>query len=389
MQRRAMLLLIALAVAACGATSSALSGSSSAPALITPTPWPSSVATPFACGELPPEKCAISRRYEDDERAAHASWSAQVFRSYAPIPAVPFVASTPRPKASPPTPTPEASVRVCTASDLAGAYTVDNGAGGVFLRGVAIANTSATACGIRGKPSVRILLANRAAEATYAEATDGPLAVLSPNGVRPVAGAAPQPGVLSLVVGISRSCSFAAAGMSALLVILPGDVSSFRIDLPMRNLGEPAPTPIPSANCLDAPYFPQIGVWNIGVVVPSSGQSPALGVRAVVNAPAIAVAGETLRFEVTLVNEGGDALGLEPCPSYTISIGVGADRGRTERHMLNCAPVGQLAAHGSSTFAMEIAVPADWPVTLDGGLGWSLDGYAAGVKLPLAIARRG
>lgn len=381
-----MLLLIALTAIACGEASGALSGSG-APTLVTPTPWPSSSASPLACGDAPPEKCAIARRQYDEQQGARASSSAQVFRSYSPIPAVPFIASTPRPTLPPATPTPEPPVRSCTASDLTGAYTGDNGAGGTFLRGVAIVNTSGTACGIRGTPSVRILLANRPAEATYAEPADGPLAVLPPNGARPVAGEPPKPGVLSLVVGISRSCSFSTGWMSSLLLILPGDGSAMRIDLPARNSGGSSPTPIPSASCLDAPYFPQIGVWGIGIVVQQAPSASRLQMRAIVNAPGLAVAGETLRFEVVLENNNDTAVTLEPCPSYSMSISW--DEGyRSERHLLNCASSGPLAPHGSATFAMEIGVPADWPVTLNGGLTWFLEGYSAGVKLPLGIARR-
>jgi uncharacterized protein DUF4232 len=389
MRRWRLLLAVSIAAVACGETSSAaLSGQSSTPALVTPTPWPSVAVSPVACGDLPPEKCAISQRYDAEQRQARSSWSAQVLRSYSPIPAVPFVASTPRPTAPPATPTREPSVRQCSARDLVGAYSGDNGAGGTNLRVVAIANTSDTPCGIRGKPSVTILVANRLAEATYAQPADGPVAILPADVERPTPGEPPRPGQLWLTVGFSRSCSSVASWMSTLVVTMPGDGSTLRIDLPSRNLGQPASTPLPSASCQDGPYFPQIGTWDLGVVEPPVPPAPGLALRAVANAPGIAVAGEPFRFEVTITNESDSALTLEPCPNYSISIGGGEDRRRNERHALDCASIGRLAPHGASTFAMEIGVPEDWPVTLDGSLIWVLESSAAGLKLPLGIARR-
>ena len=360
------------------------------PALVTPTPRPAASATPFDCADLPVEKCEIERRMRSEQQSARDRWNAQAFRSYDPLPAIPFVASTPQPTARPATPTPEPSIRQCTALDLAGAYSGDNGAGGVTLRVVLIANTSATACGIRGKPSVRVLLANRSAEAEYADFADGPLAILPAGVQQPRPGEQPKPGQLWLTVGISRSCSFVSSRMSALLVILPGDGSMLRIDLPPRRSDQPAESPIPSASCSDAPYYPYIGTWALGVVEPP--QPPALQsiseLRVVANAPSIAVAGETLHFEVTISNESDTAVAFEQCPNYSVSIGGGGDRHAAERHVLNCASARELGPRLSTTFAMEVQVPGDWPVTLDGELSWSLDSYRAGLKLPLGIARR-
>ena len=150
------------------------------------------------------------------------------------------------------------------------------------------------------------------------------------------------------------------------------------------------PTPIPTERCTDAPYFPYIGAWDIAPVLPvemPAESFPTLTVS--VNSPGIAVAGEVYRFEVTLTNPSSEPFHFTECPNYAMSVSGGAeDRVVRKRHVLRCETVPLLGSHATATFAMELAIPGDWPVTLDGGLGWNLEGYAAGVKLSLGIARR-
>jgi hypothetical protein len=332
------------------------------------------------------------RRVEDDQKQALNRWRAEVARTYDPLPAIPFVASTPRPTPGPPTPTPEPAVRSCTASDLAAAENGTNGAGGTIMRAVVFANRSASPCGLKGRLGVHIFVNGRPAQASYADPDAGSssLVVLSAGQDAPVTGAALRPGQAWTWITFSRSCSYLSALASEVALTLPTDGSIVRVALPARDLGGPMPTPIPTDRCTDAPYFPYVGAWDIAPVLPiekPAEASPALTVS--VNSPGLAVAGEIYHFEVTLRNPSSEPFRFSQCPNYTMWASGGAeDRVVRARHVLRCETVPLLAPHATATFAMEVAIPADWPLTLDGGLGWNLEGYAAGVKLSLGVARR-
>jgi hypothetical protein len=331
------------------------------------------------------------RRMEDDRQQALNRWRAEVARTYDPLPAIPFVASTPRTTPGPATPTPEPAVRSCTASDLVAVENGTNGAGGTTMRAVVFANRSDSPCGLKGRLGVRIFVNGRPAEASYADpdATSGHLVILGAGQDAPVTGAPLRPGQAWTWVTFSRSCSYLSASASEVGFALM-DGSIVRVGLAARDLGGPTPTPIPTERCTDAPYFPYIGAWDIAPVLPVEMPAeafPALTVS--VRSPGMAVAGEMYRFEVTLTNPSSEPFHFIECPNYAMWVSGGAeDRVVRERHALRCGAAPLLASHATATFAMELAIPVDWPVTLDGGLGWNLEGYAAGVRLSLAIARR-
>jgi hypothetical protein len=391
MRLSVVMVLAALGSVACGATSGVLAGPSPTQTLITPTPWPSPTATADVCLNLPPVKCDVMRRVEDDQKQALDRWRAEVARTYDPLPAIPFVASTPRPTPGPATPTPEPAVRSCTASDLVAVENGTNGAGGVTMRAVVFANRSDSPCGLKGRFGVRIFVNGRPADASYADpdATSGHLVILGAGQDVPVAGAAVRPGQAWTWVMFSRSCSYLSASASEVAFALR-DGSIVRVALPARDLGGPTRTPIPTERCTDAPYFPYVGASDIAPVLPvemPAESSPMLTVA--LRSPGLAVAGEMYRFEVTLTNASSEPFHFIECPNYAMSVSGGAeDRVVRERHALRCDTLPPLASHATAVFAMEIAIPGDWPVTLDGGLGWNLEGYAAGVKLSLGIARR-
>jgi hypothetical protein len=95
-----------------------------------------------------------------------------------------------------------------------------------------------------------------------------------------------------------------------------------------------------------------------------------------IEAPPTVRRGGTLRYVVTLTNEGESALALSPCPSYEQSLHV-EGRSVDSRWRLNCAGAGgEIAAHSNVSFEVEAAVPAD----LAGGhvkLSWALRGGPA------------
>jgi hypothetical protein len=389
MFKRALFVLAVLATS-CGDTGAVLSGVAPGP-LLTPTPFPS--PTPYDCGPLPAPKCEIMRRVERDHQDAIDRWQALAERSYAPIPGIPFVDSSPRPTFPPttPSPSPEPALRPCAAADLAGALGGTNGAGGISMWAVNIASRSESACGLKGRPGIRILAGASLARASYADPDPnaGHLVVLTPGTGAPDS----QHAVLGQAwtwVTWSRARSAVWSGASTLVLDLPGGGGALAIALPAT--ASPPPTPVPSAECpSDAPYFPSVGAWEFQPRVSPPAESVSVPIiTASANAPGVAVAAEIFVFQVTLTNPSADAIRFGECPNFRMWISTGTDGGVvTERHQLNCAAAPNLAPHSSRTFEMRITVPADWPVTRDGGFGWDLEAYAgAAIKLPLIIARR-
>jgi uncharacterized protein DUF4232 len=386
-----LVLAVALLATACGDAGAALSGV--APGLLlTPTPFPS--PTPYDCGQLPSPKCDVMRRVEEERREATERWRAQADRSYVPIPGIAFVDSSPRPTLPPttPSPEPEPALRPCAATDLAGALGGTNGAGGISMWAVNIANRSESPCGLKGRPGIRILARASLAPASYADADPnaGHLVVLTPGTGAPDS----QHAVLGQAwtwVLWSRACTAVWSGASTLVLDLPVGGGALAIALPAT--ASPPPTPVPSAECpADAPYLPSVGAWEFQSRVSPAADSVSVPViTASANVPGFAVAGEILTFQVTLTNPSVDAIRFGECPNFRMWISTGTDGGVvTERHQLNCAVAPGLAPYSSRTFEMRIPVPADWPVTRDGGFGWGLEGYAGvAIKLPLIIARRG
>jgi hypothetical protein len=68
--------------------------------------------------------------------------------------------------------------------------------------------------------------------------------------------------------------------------------------------------------------------------------------------PDTLVAGQTLRYQVTITNASSVPIAFDTCPAY--------DEGFTPdgmvSYLLNCGPVGRLEAGASATFAMEFTV---------------------------------
>ena len=259
------------------------------------------------------------------------------------------------------------------------------------MRAVLIANHGDSACGLKGRPGIRIFAGATLARASYADSDPkaGHLLVLTPGTGAPDS----EHAVLGQAwtwVTWSRACTAVWSGASSLVLDLPGGGGAVAIALPAT--ASPLPTPVPSAECpTDAPYLPSVGAWEFQPrVAPPADSVSAPVITASANAPGVAVAGEPFTFQVTLTNPSVDAIRFGECPNFRMWISTGTDGGVvTERHQLNCAATPNLAPHSSRTFDMRIPVPADWPVTRDGGFGWGLEGYAgAAIKLPLLIARR-
>jgi hypothetical protein len=91
------------------------------------------------------------------------------------------------------------------------------------------------------------------------------------------------------------------------------------------------------------------------------------------SAPDEAARGGLLRYSVTLTNPGATPVPLAACPAYTQSVYADGNSAESTAR-LNCAGAGgQIPAHGSVSFEMQVQVPAGLAAG-SGKLSWKLDG---------------
>lgn len=90
--------------------------------------------------------------------------------------------------------------------------------------------------------------------------------------------------------------------------------------------------------------------------------------------------GQPARFAVRLGNESATTVAFATCPMFVEAL---EPSGGSEVHQLNCRAAHAIAPHGSETFAMRIAVPADAPRGKN-GLFWELD--PTGAQYPEATS---
>jgi hypothetical protein len=86
-------------------------------------------------------------------------------------------------------------------------------------------------------------------------------------------------------------------------------------------------------------------------------QSPIQGATVQIELPSAVDAGKTLNYVISLTNPTATDMVLAPCPSYQQELGQAG----TIPLEFNCPAVHLLLAHETRRFAMELAVPADFP----------------------------
>jgi len=304
----------------------------------------------------------------------------------------------PTPLATPAAPRPPTNVRTCAASDVAALVGRGQGATGWWVRGVFLGNRSDTTCLISGPTAVAYVDAHGgampAAGVTATSYVEPGWAVLAPASVPSdeYVHAAGQAQVILWSLGDCdhrelRSVAITFGGSTGTVRVATGpptqtfggrcDFAGQRFGLssspirPMETPPLPTPTPLPVTFGIDA--------------------------------PAVAFAGETLRYVVTVKNLGAQPFAWSACPVYVEWLGgrevTPSDvPGRApkppdrvyagfskELHSLNCDAAGPIAAGATVEFEMLIAVPRD-------GLGpdslrWELAGPfpAAQLSSPIRI----
>src|SRR5450432_2955735 len=109
------------------------------------------------------------------------------------------------------------------------------------------------------------------------------------------------------------------------------------------------------------------GKFSVDQPQPEYTKSPIVGATAQLELPSAVKAGSTLKYVIDLSNPTTNDLVLDPCPGYQQALG---EAGNTILS-LNCDAAPVLAAHTTDRFAMEIAVPADFP-TGPTGIYWNI-----------------
>ncbi|MFN2521370.1 MAG: hypothetical protein ABR525_10035 [Candidatus Limnocylindria bacterium] len=161
--------------------------------------------------------------------------------------------------------------------------------------------------------------------------------------------------------------------------------------------------------CGTAAVSGQLAVTPFGPApTPAPTPQPAV-LRARIEAPDRARAGETLAYRVTLTNVSAETFSLDPCPFYvewlggrptaTASPPPGYDFAAKpwhgeityagvakESYSLNCGPVGSIGAGSSVTFEMRLRVPSD--ASGADTLRWSLGNLAEIAAAPLVFEAR-
>lgn len=190
--------------------------------------------------------------------------------------------------------------------------------------------------------------------------------------------------------------------LGSIVAILPGDSTPIvaSIDPPMA-VG--ARCSVPNAPAIvSAGPIRSLPTPTVLVTAPP----PSLAAR--IDAPSVTVAGETLRYVVTLMNLTTDVVALDPCPSYLEWLGghplptpspppgwpsqkpwaaIARYAGFVkEAHRLNCDGISVIRPRDSIAFEMRIAVPTDaiGPDTLS----WAFVGGLPNARAAIAILPR-
>jgi hypothetical protein len=153
-------------------------------------------------------------------------------------------------------------------------------------------------------------------------------------------------------------------------------LASARISIPGGGaLTISAPELSISCGGLEVSQFMAVPDYSPAPTGPWSGLRACLTYR-----PSISV-GSSFDYSVTLKNTTDSAVSLDPCPSYSEAISTPTSTAvptvASASYQLNCSP-GDIPAHSSVTFAMQLAVPASAPQGEAKFLWFMNDGPAAG-----------
>jgi len=271
-----------------------------------------------------------------------------------------------------PSPTPVVippGTRTCVPNDLT-ASAGWQGATGQLVGGVAVTNTSSTACVITGPPRRLELLAGT----TILKITYLPMAGTDPGAIvtTPAQPAYLKPGdQAGAFVAWGNWCGTTRPTVTAVLVTLPGGGQPIT-----AGATSPGPGIAGYPRCDVPSNGSTVSACEFEAVPPEAVSAEPLAASVSLSAPPNANPGQFLDFTVTLTNLGTQPASLDPCPTYTedlIANGRALKPPGAQDYLLNCLAIGpQIAAGASVVLAMRYAIPAN----IDPGpveLGWSMD----------------
>jgi hypothetical protein len=264
----------------------------------------------------------------------------------------------------------------CRLADLYVGSLGGNGAGGHIISAIGITNHGTTACSLLGFPGFSLVtsqgstvrLPEQQASGGWAAPSPPQLVILHPNQTAPVSHTAFDGAIFDFEW---YYCDGTTPPVTAADITLPGVAGVRRVTFGGVDTGSRCDTPAQGRMLL------------IGAIEGTNPESiavtpPALRVT-LAGVPSTLVAGQTLRYIVTITNDSGTALSFDTCPDY--------DEGFTPdglvSYQLNCAPVGRLEAGASATFAMEFTVrPSPKTATGPQKFVWRLHGFYANASAP-------
>ncbi len=295
-----------------------------------------------------------------------------------PIPWIDATEPTPSPTPSP------VAARACLGSEIAGVYAGANGASGHIGNGVVLANTGSSRCFLKGVPQISVFDSSGARidavdkAGGYMEITSSATVVMLPGKPLPTSGDA-VPGEAYL--GFEWEACRSTRQVSTIRITLPaggGDVAIGVQDIGSSRGGAMA-TPLCEGN------EPGVRVGSFLPVESTPPTSPIAALQAAIEPHGPADPGTRYHYLVQLSNPTSDPIALDPCPGYRELLNDTVPKAVTlETHELNCGVADAVPAHGSLTFAMEIAVPAN-AAAAPGILSWDLDVAGAESNMPARI----
>jgi hypothetical protein len=244
--------------------------------------------------------------------------------------------SSPLPVAPLPT-----SGRACRASDLKASGDVGGpGGGGQTLETFELTDVSATPCILKGYP--RVVATEPGKPAVVAGHASGPFFVEQQTS------ATMSPGsYTTLSLETERDCDarYAVANKYSTLIYNTATVAI------------PGGGGVVLHDDFDVLCGLYTGQFAVAQPQPEYTQSAIQGATAQIELPSAVDAGSTLRYVIDLTNPTTHDMVLDPCPSYQQALGEGGK----DPLEFNCSVVHLLHAGQTQRFAMELAVPADFP----------------------------
>jgi hypothetical protein len=233
------------------------------------------------------------------------------------------------------------SGRACRASDLNASGDIGGpGGGGHTLETFELTDVSATPCILKGYP--RVAATEPGKPAVVAAHAYGAFFVNQPTS------ATMRPGSYTILsLDTERDCDarYAVANRYSTLIYHTATVT-----IPGGGI-------VVLHDDFDVECGLFTGQFGVDQPQPEYTQSPIQGATAQIELPSAVDAGTTLQYVISVTNPTATDMVLAPCPSYQQDIGEAG----TVPLEFNCPAVHLLLAHQTQRFAMELAVPADFP----------------------------